>query len=327
MKKFFAFLKRKKQPKELHIHPSIVQWKTISKQQKMDWGIKALRVYEIWKKAKGETVKVAILDTGISRHDDLQINVKGGINFSSSDSKDYEDRVGHGTHVAGIIAAADNDIGVVGVAPRTEIYAVKVLGDNGSGSFEMIAKGIDWAVENGMDVISMSLGCNYGNDTLHDAIKRAYQKNITLVAAAGNDGDEYKEHDNIDYPARYPEVIAVAAINKYLQRSWFSSNGEKLDVAAPGEDITSTYLNNGYAILSGTSMAAPFVTGVLALLIGKHKQTLDNKTPIDTPERIREHLRRTADDAGEIGKDRFYGYGIVSPTKLLEGVNISSLYR
>lgn len=324
----FKFWKTKKgQPKsDLHIHSKLVEWKEITKQQKMDWGIKALRVHEVWKTTRGEGVKVAILDTGLCKHSDLAVNIAKGINFTSSDPHDYTDRVGHGTHVAGIIAAADNEIGVVGVAPKASLYICKVLGDNGSGSFDWIAKGIDWAIAEKVDIISMSLGSNMGNEELHSAVKRAYDKNITVVAAAGNDGDEYKESDNIDYPARYPEAIAVGAINKYLQRSWFSSNGEKLEISAPGEDITSTYLKDGYAVLSGTSMAAPFVSGVLALLISKHKHTDDNKTPIDTPTRIREHLVRTADDAGEIGKDRFYGYGIISPVKLLEGVNVSALY-
>jgi subtilisin family serine protease len=324
MCKFICNLWRRK--KGIHIHSKLVEWKEITKQQKMDWGIKALRVHEVWKTSRGEGVKVAILDTGVSKHDDLGINIEKGVNFTSADAKDYEDRVGHGTHVAGIVAAADNDIGVVGVAPNARIYVGKVLGDNGSGSFDWIIRGIDWAIAERVDIISMSLGSNMGNEELHAAVKRAYDKNITVVAAAGNDGDEYDDSDNIDYPGRYPEAIAVGAVNKYLKRSWFSSNGEKLEIAAPGEDITSTYLKNGYAVLSGTSMATPFVSGVLALLIAKHKNNDDNKTPIDTPARIREHLIRTADDAGEIGKDRFYGYGIISPTKLMEGVSISSLY-
>lgn len=325
MKGIFNFF-RKGNKNKIHLHAKLVKWKTVTSQQKMDWGVKALRVYEVWKESKGEGVNIAILDTGLAKHSDVNENIKGGINFTTSNLNAYEDRVGHGTHVAGIIAALDNEIGVVGVAPKANLYIVKVLGDNGSGSFEMVAKGIDWAIEHNMDVISMSLGSNEGSDVIHEAIKRAYQKNITIIAAAGNDGDEYRD-DTIDYPARYPETIAVGAINKYLQRSWFSSNGEALDISAPGEEITSTYLNNGYAVLSGTSMAAPFISGVVALLIAKHRQTPDNKTPIDTPDRIREHLIRTADDAGEIGRDNFYGYGIVNPKKLLGVLNISTLYK
>lgn len=310
---------------DVRVQISEVKWSGEKKEQVIDWGLKALNVYDVWAETKGEGVKVAILDTGCIKHPDLKNNLAGGANFTSDDVNDYEDRAGHGTHVAGIIAAENNEFGVVGVAPKAQVYAVKVLGDNGSGSYEMIAKGIDWAIENKMDIISMSLGSNYDSPILHDAIKKAYAKNITIVAAAGNDGDTYDDND-IDYPGRYEEVICVGAINKYLERSWFSSDGDELDIAAPGQDIYSTHLDNKYAILSGTSMATPFITGVLALLISKHKNSDSNNTPIDTPERIREHLLRTATDAGEVGRDRFYGYGIVNPKKLLQGVDVSQLY-
>ena len=310
---------------EVKLNSFQVKWKKAPEKQVTDWGIKTLKVFELWKKTKGQGVKVAILDTGVIQHPDLIHNIKGGINFSTSDSKDFVDRAGHGTHVAGIIAAENNEQGVVGVAPQADLYAVKVLGDSGSGSYEMIVKGIDWAIENGMDIISMSLGSPYPSDILHDALKRAYAKNITIITAAGNDGDT-DDDDDIDYPAYYPETIAVGSIDKHMKRSWFSSDGKELDIMAPGQEIYSTYLENKYAILSGTSMATPFITGVVALLIAKHRIDKNSKTPIDTPARIREHLIRTANDAGEIGKDNFYGYGIVDPGRMLNGVSASSLY-
>lgn len=310
---------------DIQLNSKPIKWQQTIENQVMDWGIKALHVYDIWKETRGAGIKVAVLDTGIIDHPDLKINIKGGVNFTSDNRKDYTDRVGHGTHCAGIIAAADNEIGVVGVAPMAEIYAVKVLGDDGSGSFDMIVKGIEWAIKHNMDIISMSLGCRASSEELHKAIKKAHKHNITIVAAAGNEGDENPDND-MSYPARYPETIAVGSVNKYFKRSWFSSDGEELDIMAPGQDIYSTYLDNKYAILSGTSMATPFVTGVVALLLSKHKNTKDNKTPVDTPAKIREHLIRTADDAGEIGRDNFYGYGIISPKKFLEGVNVMSLY-
>lgn len=330
-----------KKQKKLGIHSRPIKWQKKSKgmdvrisnqevaatplSQKIDWGLKTLQVPEIWKESRGRAVKIAILDTGIIQHPDLKPNIKGGANFTTSNINDYTDRQGHGTHVAGIIAAADNEFGVVGVAPEAEIYAVKVLGDDGSGAIEWIVKGIDWAIEQKMDIISMSLGSSMGHPALHDAVKRAYAKNVTIIAAAGNDGDEYPD-DDIDYPGRYPETICVGAINKYLKRSWFSSDGEELDIMAPGEDILSTYLDNDYKILSGTSMATPFISGVVALIIAKHRQVKDSKTPVDTPKRIYEHLIRTATDAGEIGKDNFYGYGIVSPSKLMQGIDPKTLY-
>lgn len=276
--------------------------------QIMDWGIKTLRVYEEWKETRGEGIKVAILDTGIIPHPDLKDNIKGGVGIICD--RDYLDKDGHGTHVAGIIAALDNDFGVVGVAPRASLYAVKILGDDGSGEMWSLARGIHWACDNHMDIISMSLGYYSDCEIVHEAVQRAYRQGIPIIAAAGNDGDE-NTGDNINYPARYPETIAVGSVNKYLKRSDFSSKGEELDIMAPGEDIYSTFLNDEYAILSGTSMATPFITGIVALMIAKHRKNKNNKTPIETVGDVREHLIRTADENGEIGKDNFYGYGIV----------------
>lgn len=310
---------------DIQLNLSRVAYKKKLEKQIMDWGVKALKVYEIWKESRGEGVNVAVLDTGIAKHPDLDMNIKGGINFSSTNEKDYADRAGHGTHVAGIIGGIDNEEGIIGVAPKVNMYAVKVLGDNGGGSFQSVTEGIEWAIENNMDIITMSLGSNSPSNIVHEAIKKAYKNNITVVAAAGNDGDTNLDND-IDYPAKYPEAIAVGAINKYYKRSWFSSDGKELEIMAPGEDIYSTYLEKNYAILSGTSMATPFITGVLALLISKHKNKKDNKTSIDTPERIREHLLRTADDKGEIGKDNFYGYGLVNPLNFMKNFKNSNLY-
>lgn len=291
--------------------------------QKLDWGLKSLDVPLAWRQSKGEGVNVAILDTGVARHKDLDANVKGGYNFTTKDNKDYADRHGHGTHVAGILSACDNEIGVVGVAPMASVYAVKVLGDKGEGDVNFVAAGINWAINNKMDIVSLSLGVKEDSKVLRAAVKKAYEANVTIVAAAGNDGAEYG--DNIDFPAAYPEVICVGAVNKYLQRSWFSGDG-KLEVSAPGEDILSTYLDNAYATLSGTSMAAPFVSGLIALIISKHRKAKFCKTPVDTPARIREHLIRYVNDTGEIGKDKFYGYGIVNPQKLLDSCNFYTLY-
>ncbi len=315
--------RRKGSPgKEFAEAPLRVKWPKTLGGQKIDWGLKALKVPDVWKSSKGKGVKIAILDTGIIPHPDLKPNIKGGINFTSSNPQDYTDRQGHGTHVAGIIAAADNAIGVVGVAPEADLYAVKVLGDDGSGSFEWIIEGINWAVEHQMDIISMSLGSNFPHPKLQEAVRQAYKKNVTIIAAAGNDGDEYLD-DDIDYPARYPETIAVGSIReKDLERSGFSSDGAELDIMAPGEEIYSTYLDDSYTILSGTSMATPFVSGVVALIIAKHREYKDSKTPVDTPTQIREHLIRTADDKGAIGRDNFYGYGIISPTKLMQDLSI-----
>lgn len=305
------------QPPRLYPYEVIHVLNMLSSGQVIDWGLKDRKVPEQWKVTKGEGVKVAVLDTAgpATTHKDLHIY--GGANFTTSGDGDV---AGHGTHVMGIIAAMNNAYGVVGVAPKAQVYAVKVLGDNGSGYYEWIAAGIDWAVENEMDIISMSLGSNHDSPVLHAAVKRAYAKNITIVCAAGNDAK------HVDYPGKYQEVIAVGSSNKYGDISDYSSPGPEVDITAPGERVYSTYLDNSYAILSGTSMATPFITGVLALMISKHRNSEHNNTPIDTPDQIREHLLRTADDKGEVGRDNYFGYGIVNPGELLNGLSIENVY-
>lgn len=278
--------------------------------QKIDWGLKLTGIPDIWRETKGKGIKVAVLDTGIDYHIDLVQNLKGGYNFISESYNNYRDMQGHGTHCAGIIAASDNSFGVVGVAPEASLYACKVLNDKGCGTNRAIANAIHWCIKNKIDIVSMSLGCKEDDPFLRTAIKEAYQAGIILVAAAGNDGDEYLD-DDIDYPGKYEEVICVGSVNKYLDRSWFSSDGEELDITAPGENILSTYLNNSYATLSGTSMATPFIAGLAALILAKHR-TNKNETPILNNRQMMEHILRFTNDKGEIGKDRWYGYGVVS---------------
>lgn len=283
----------------------------------VDWGLKLLNIPELWKVTQGEDITVAVLDTGVYPHIQLMYNLAGGMNFVTNKPTDWGDRQGHGTHCAGIIAARPckphaltTNRSVIGVAPRAKILACKVLSDTGAGTNEAIADAIFWCIKRKVDIISMSLGSEEDSPILRSAIKEAYRHNIIMIAAAGNDGDEYLD-DDIDYPGRYPEVICVGSVNKYLDRSWFSSDGETLDIMAPGEEILSTYLADGYAVLSGTSMATPFVAGLAALILSKHRK-FKNETPIETPKQMLDHLTRFATDKGQIGRDNFYGYGIVS---------------
>lgn len=295
--------------------------------QRLSWAEKLLNVPSAWKESQGEGVNVAILDSGIARHPDLIPNLRGGVNFTSPDRKDFVGRYPHGTHVASILGAVNNNFGVVGVAPKVNLWSVKVIGDDGFGEEKWLIDGLMWCVENNMDIVNMSLGLKSGSNALHKAIKACCEKNITMVAASGNDGESYQD---IDYPANFPEVISVGSVNQELKKSKFSSDGKELDVVAPGEEIIGCYVSKdgsfGYANLTGTSMATPFVSGVVALLIGKHRKQKYCKTPVDTPERIREHLLRTATENGEIGKDKTYSYRIINPEKLLADENIYSIY-
>ncbi|MBC8459437.1 MAG: S8 family peptidase [Deltaproteobacteria bacterium] len=208
--------------------------------------------------ATGSGIKVAVMDTGIDlEHPDL--SVVGGYN-AINPRKSAKDDNGHGTHCAGIIAALDNDIGVVGVAPQSLLYAVKVLDRRGTGYLSDVLEGIQWCIDNGIKVINMSFGAASGNDSFHQAIQVANNAGIIQVAAAGNDGSQ-----SVKYPAAYAETIAVSATNESDQLADFSNYGPEIDFAAPGVNILSTYKGGEYKELSGTSMSTPHVSGTVVL--------------------------------------------------------------
>jgi len=218
---------------------------------------------------------------------------------------------GHGTHVAGIIAALDNEIGVVGVAPEAELYALKALDKTGSGYVSDVVAAIMWATDpnndgntdDRMDVINMSFGGAYNSWLLDAACLLAYyQDKLILVAAAGNSGNPPGKGDNVGYPAAYDSVIAVAATDQSDERARWSSTGLDVELAAPGVSIYSTYIG-GYDTLSGTSMASPHVAGVAALVIA---------SGISDAMGVRTKLQETADDLGASGRDSLYGYGLVN---------------
>jgi len=255
----------------------------------------------------GTGVRVAVLDTGIDYlHSELFPNYAGGYDFINNDSNPIDDQY-HGTHVAGTIAAADDNLGVVGAAPGASLYAVKVLGSNGSGSYSAIIAGLDWCVQNGIHVANLSLGSSGDpGSTVKAAFDNAYAAGLVIVASAGNSG---AGTDTVGYPAKYASVIAVASTTSSDGRSSFSSTGPAVEIAAPGSSIYSTYPGGGYAYLSGTSMAAPHVAGVAALILsaGIADQNGDGRRNDD----VRGMLQFTADDLGVAGVDNEFGYGLV----------------
>jgi subtilisin len=276
------------------------------------WGINAIKAPDAWETStvRGTGVTVAVVDTGIDyTHPDLVGKVVGGYSFVRY-TKNYMDDNGHGTHVAGTIAAVDNDIGVVGVAPGASLLAVKVLDRSGSGYTSNVISGIQWSVANGAQVISMSLGSSSDSQALHDAVDAAYAEGVVVVAAAGNDYG-----GAVSYPAAYDSVIAVSAVDSSNNIASFSNVGPQVDLAAPGVSVYSTY-KGSYAYASGTSMACPHVSGVAALLLATAPggYDLDNDGKWD-PAEVMNKLMNTAIDLGATGQDDYYGYGQVDASK------------
>jgi len=276
-------------------------------QQETPWGVDRIDAELVWSKNTGTGVDVAILDTGIDYdHPDLVANLAGGVNFvgwwfldGSTNRYYWNDRNGHGSHCAGIAAATNNNLGVVGAAPGANLWAVRVLDDNGSGYISDVIQGLEWCVDNGIEVVSMSFeGGN--SESLKNACNAAYTAGVLLVAAAGN-----QYGGAVNYPSAYNSVIAVSAIDNSDAVAGFSSVGPEIELAAPGVNIKSTYTNGSYALASGTSMACPHVAGVAALVWAAPELSLT------TADEVRDRLRVTAEDLGASGKDIYFGYGLV----------------
>jgi subtilisin family serine protease len=214
----------------------------------------------------GNGVRVGVIDTGIDlTHPDLSGNIKGGVNLIKKGASPQDDN-GHGTHVAGIIAAMDNRIGVVGVAPAAQLYAIKVLNSRGVGTLTTLIKGIEWAIDHGMHILNISIGGGTsvpGN--LVAAINAAVNRGILVVAAAGNNGEANGKGNNVEVPGKIRGAIAVAALDKNNRRAPFSATGPEVAIAAPGVRILSTFKGGRYAVLSGTSQAVPHVVGAAAV--------------------------------------------------------------
>ncbi|MBS3903135.1 MAG: S8 family peptidase [Anaplasmataceae bacterium] len=274
--------------------------------QTTPWGITKVGAPSVWANYQGDPIKVAVIDTGIDLdHPDLQANIKKQYNAIYS-WRNADDDNGHGSHVAGIIAALNNNQGVVGVAPRVDLFAVKVLNSRGSGYLSDIVEGIDWAIQNQAQVINLSLGSSSDSPSLRDAVVRAYNAGVVVIAAAGNNGGA------VLYPAAYPQVIAVSATDSNNQLASWSNRGSEVDLAAPGVSIYSTYSRGAYKTLNGTSMASPHVAGVAALILDSPVGTNDqNGNGRWDPSEVLNRMTNTAVDLGATGFDTLFGFGLV----------------
>lgn len=234
-------------------------------------GIGLIHAEEAWEKGNyGEGIVIAVIDTGIDKtHPDLKDQIIDGKDFTNTG--DYQDDHGHGTHVCGTILAAINNYGVVGVAPRAKVLVLKALDGNGQGDIKWINEAIDYAInwegpnKEKVSVISMSLG-GPEEEEEHRLIQKAVQNNILVVCAAGNSGDGRDDTDEMEYPGAYPEVVQVGAVDLEKNLADFSNTNDLIDLVAPGVEIFSTYPGGKFAKLSGTSMATPNVSGAAALV-------------------------------------------------------------
>ncbi|MGG0177657.1 S8 family serine peptidase [Gottfriedia acidiceleris] len=270
--------------------------------------LKNLNVEKAQKLAGKNKIRVGVIDTGIdTKHPELVNKVVANKNAMNPIKKGIPDS--HGTHVSGIIAAEKNNgIGGYGIAPNSQIISIDVFNKSDFGTDYVIAEGILEAIKQKVDVINMSLGSYSPSPIVRDAVKKAIDKGIVIVAAAGNSGVE-----NIEYPASYDGVISVGATDKNNKITKFSTYGPSVDVTAPGDNIYSTVYSpdkgSTFVHMSGTSMAAPMVTGAVSLLLSKY--------PKLTPYQVNYILTQTAKDLGEKGYDAKYGYGMIDLVKLL----------
>ena len=288
----------------------------------LEYGVNKINAEVVWGGAEGATtvipgqggagVHVAVLDTGVDcGHQDLAGGCVYGPNYSGS-ALSFDDH-GHGTHVAGIVGARANGVGTIGVAPEATIYSVKVLGANGSGALSSVAAGVDWAVVNGIDVINMSLSATLSSQALSDAVARAHAAGVIVVSAAGNSGC----CNTVGYPAKLPGSMAVGAVDAADAIASFSSTGPEVDVVAPGVAVRAPVPTgsctlcdpSGYRLLNGTSMAAPHVAGVAALLVSRGREAWE----------VWNLIRGTAVDLGAPGFDHSYGHGRLDALAAVNG--------
>jgi type VII secretion-associated serine protease mycosin len=283
----------------------------------LQYGLSIVKANSAWQITTGlPQINIAVVDTGVDlNHPDLKDNLSRGYTSVKGTTSANDDN-GHGTHVSGIIASiANNQIGGVGLSPKCKIMPVKSLSEKGEGNDSDIAEGIIWAVDNGANIINLSLGGPSAGKTLENAIKYAYNSNVLVVAAMGNNGQRVK-----NYPAAYKNVIAVGATDQNNKSASFSNYGDWISVSAPGLKIHSTFptykvelsrfnLPTSYASMSGTSMAVPFVSSLAGLIMSKY--------PTIKRADIRKKIETSSFDVDKNGYDEFFGYGIIDAQKAL----------
>lgn len=282
-----------------------------SSTQELTWNLTRIGAPVAWNVGRGAGARVAVLDTGAQlTHPDLVGRIAASRNFVRP-GRSADDDNGHGTHVAGVIAATDNSVGIVGVAPDASLLIAKVLDSRGRGYVSDIIAGLDWAVQNNARVVNMSLGLSTDVPSLRLAVERTVGAGISVVAAAGNDGGQ------VNYPAAYPAVIAVGATDATDTVPSWSAQGQALDLVAPGVNVKSTYRRSRYVTMTGTSMATPHVAAAVALLSQQPAQCDSDGNGVCVPAEIEARLRATATDLLASGYDVRSGAGRLNVAQAL----------
>lgn len=290
---------------------SLVQVHTLANRSNqgpgIPYGVKQIQAPKAWSTSTGYRIKIGVIDTGADYyHPDLRQSLAKGINLLNRHMLPFDDN-GHGTHIAGTIAAANGTEGMIGVAPRATIYPVKAFDHNGSAYVSDIIQGIDWCIRSRMHLINMSFGMKTRSKALLDIVNKAYISGISIIASSGNDG----KRRNIDYPAKYPQTISVGATDRNRRIASFSNRGEYIDIYAPGDKIISSWTHGKYHEMSGTSMATSHVSGAIALLLAQN--------PDLQPAEIKALLQQTATPLRNKRGQRRSGDGLeVNALKLLK---------
>ncbi len=294
--------------------PVIIQIPKVKPSQSIDdkdWGIKRLSVDKVWKNLTGKNVNIAILDSGIFEHKDLEHSL--GYHFNASKSNSYDDEFGHGTMVAGVISGYGNkEYSMIGIAPESKIFSIKIAGKSGLGDSGDIVEALDWIIEYNkqnpeqkISIINISYGLESNIPHIQKAIQKTYESGVLIIASAGNSGNTI-----VMYPAKYKNVISVSASEINDKFYVNSSFGDKIDFIAPGKNIYTTDNRGNYVWVEGTSFSSAYLTGLSALAVQSYRDVY-HKDP--SPKEIYTLLKNSAETLNL--KSYKQGNGIINATK------------
>lgn len=290
----------------------------------IDYGVQMVGAPLEWNETMGEGVRIGIIDTGIdANHIELKNRIRDYANFTGGSTDDVNDENGHGTHISGILCAERNGVGVIGVAPKADLYVAKAFDADGKTDYECIEKSVNWLIDKRVDVINMSFSSSGANKQYAELIKKAYNNGICMICAAGNEGN--LGGNTIGYPARFAETVAVSAVDINKNIADFSSRGNAAEICAAGINIYSCYPGGTYATLSGTSMATPIIAGAVAILQGKCILRYNRRL---TPDEVRLLLNIYTEylSSGR-GRDKNSGYGLFSFGRITDSDYIREIYK